>query len=597
MLPFNVAAETPTLRLPTQTVTMKVVYVWQDSYFKMTLTNVPAGYDITDGEYPGWCVEVATEMTTGVNHKVQLYSSYDAHMPESFKSAHWDKVNYIINNRDGYDRQTIQEVIWYFICKDPLPANNSNAVNLAAEANASGAGFVPTFGQKIAVLAFVTNTQYLVQRSFFEFTLRPAVALGDFVWNDLNNNGVQDNGEPGLQGITIRLLNETGATLNTTTTNSYGYYSFSGYEEGNYSLQFVIKASNYRFSPANKADVDDALDSDADKTTGKTEVFTAFTPGVNDMSWDAGMYQVEESGNSGSPGTPTPPPAVPNQAPTADGTAGEPYVILFDEQPIWFNASRSVDSDGTIVSYHWIFGDGATADGKIVNHTYTSPGNYSVNLTVTDNDGAKDYYTTNAHIRLPNVPPLPPTLTGSQTGSADEIYVLHFVTTDSNNDNIKYMVTWGDGTYDTTALLNSGEDSSKTHQWASWGFYTIQVYAEDDFANATSNLSRLTVAVDVLHIGAYGYLIDTDSNGEYDAFYSNSTGSQTTATRQQTGVYLIDTNGDGKADLQYDPTTQATREYPEALSTNYTMLLLGLVIAIVVVLIIAFVMRRRWKKP
>jgi PKD repeat protein len=356
------------------------------------------------------------------------------------------------------------------------------------------------------------------------------------------------------------------------------------------------KASNYRFSPANKAGVDDALDSDADKTTGKTTVFTAFT-GLNDLTWDAGMYLVEEPGDPGDPGTPTPPPATPNQAPTADGTAGEPYVILFDDQPIWFNGSRSDDSDGTIASYHWTFGDGNTKDGMIVNHTYTSPGNYSVTLRVTDDDGAMDNYTTNAHIRLPNQPPLAPTLTGSLTGSTDETYVLRLVSTDANNDNVFYFVSWGDGTDNMTSLLNSGQSTTMLHRWATWGFFTIQAYAQDGYANATSEISRLIVAVDVLHVGTHGYLIDTDSNGEYDAFYSNSTGSQTTANRQQTGVYLIDTNGDGKADLQYDPTTNNYREYPEALATNYTMLLVGLVIAIIVVLLIAFLMRRRWKKP
>jgi len=62
-------------------------------------------------------------------------------------------------------------------------------------------------------------------------------------------------------------------------------------------------------------------------------------------------------------------------------------------------------------------------------------------------------------------------------------------------------------------------------------------------------------------------------------------------------VYLIDTNGDDKFDLQYDPSTNAYREYPEALAPSYTMLLVGLVIVILVVLIIGYVMRRRWKKP
>jgi PKD repeat protein len=54
---------------------------------------------------------------------------------------------------------------------------------------------------------------------------------------------------------------------------------------------------------------------------------------------------------------------------------------------ITFDASASNDSDGTIVSYEWDFGDGSTASGQVVTHTYSEPGGYSVALTVTDNDG------------------------------------------------------------------------------------------------------------------------------------------------------------------------------------------------------------------
>ena len=47
------------------------------------------------------------------------------------------------------------------------------------------------------------------------------------------------------------------------------------------------------------------------------------------------------------------------------------------------------DSDGSIVSYVWDFGDGATAKGASVSHIYNVTGSYTATLTVTDNDGAK----------------------------------------------------------------------------------------------------------------------------------------------------------------------------------------------------------------
>jgi hypothetical protein len=57
-----------------------------------------------------------------------------------------------------------------------------------------------------------------------------------------------------------------------------------------------------------------------------------------------------------------------------------------------FDASNSFDPDGTIQSYDWDFGDGSTASGPIVVHTYEQPGEYTVILTVTDNAGMNTSY-------------------------------------------------------------------------------------------------------------------------------------------------------------------------------------------------------------
>jgi hypothetical protein len=174
------AASEPTVRLPTHLVTMRAEYGDQ-SWFDMTLSRIPPGYDVTNGPYLGWCVQKDTNMTRGVNHAVRLYSSYDPAMPSNFTNDNWDKVNYVLNNKQG-GRESIQRAIWYYICNDPYPTNDTDAQAMIADANASGDGFIPSYDEKIAILVDVINDIYSIQRTFFEFSLRSAVALGDLVW-------------------------------------------------------------------------------------------------------------------------------------------------------------------------------------------------------------------------------------------------------------------------------------------------------------------------------------------------------------------------------------------------------------------------------
>nr|WP_236143254.1 SdrD B-like domain-containing protein [Nostoc sp. CMAA1605] len=118
-------------------------------------------------------------------------------------------------------------------------------------------------------------------------------SLGDFVFNDANNNGIQDIGETGVGGVKVELV-ANGIVIGTTSTNADGSYGFSGLTPGNYQVKFTAP-TGYQFSPANQG-TDDAKDSDADVTTGLTQSVT-LTSGEFNGTLDAGLVALASIGD------------------------------------------------------------------------------------------------------------------------------------------------------------------------------------------------------------------------------------------------------------------------------------------------------------
>ncbi|MCD1259295.1 carboxypeptidase regulatory-like domain-containing protein [Paenibacillus athensensis] len=120
--------------------------------------------------------------------------------------------------------------------------------------------------------------------------------LGDFVWDDLNANGIQDAGEPGLPGVTVELYNaNTNALLNTAVTDAGGQYLFTHLRLLNpYKVKF-LKPAGFKESPAH-AGADDSVDSDRDVVTGFSHTVSLLSV-VNDLTVDAGFYQLARLGD------------------------------------------------------------------------------------------------------------------------------------------------------------------------------------------------------------------------------------------------------------------------------------------------------------
>ena len=106
---------------------------------------------------------------------------------------------------------------------------------------------------------------------------------------------------------------------------------------------------------------------------------------------NAGTYNVSltvtdnQGASSASSATTATITAAGNQPPTAN--ANGPYTGT-PGAAVSFSSAGSTDSDGSIASYSWTFGDGGTSTAANPTHTYSNAGTYAVTLTVTDNNGA-----------------------------------------------------------------------------------------------------------------------------------------------------------------------------------------------------------------
>jgi hypothetical protein len=127
------------------------------------------------------------------------------------------------------------------------------------------------------------------QQSFGTIAAPATASIGDIVFADLNNTGLEsgfDSG-PGIGGVTVELLNSTGTSvLETTTTNSSGLYSFTGLAAGVYEVKFV-SPTGYGLSTEGVGS-NAAVNSSANQTTGITAQIT-LTAGEADHNVEAGL--------------------------------------------------------------------------------------------------------------------------------------------------------------------------------------------------------------------------------------------------------------------------------------------------------------------
>lgn len=161
----------PSINLPPGTVNATLINPGPLSYWKITLSNVPSGYDVTNGIYVGWCCDQTFTINNGATLAVTLYSSYNPLQPWKGGDPGWNKVNYIINHKQG-TADDVQAAIWHYIDSNGGNQADPDVIAMEAAANTNGGSYVPPPGGLLAVVLYKAGSQ----ATFIEVIV-PAVQL------------------------------------------------------------------------------------------------------------------------------------------------------------------------------------------------------------------------------------------------------------------------------------------------------------------------------------------------------------------------------------------------------------------------------------
>ncbi len=176
-----------------------------------------------------------------------------------------------------------------------------------------------------------------------------------------------------------------------------------------------------------------------------------------------------------------------------------------------FDGSGSSDTDGSVVAYDWAFGDGSTASGAQVNHTFANNGTYSVSLTVTDDGGATGSNSVDVAVNDGNNELQSGVPVSGLAGAKDE-ELDYFINTTADNQRVVVNISGGSG--DADLYVKTGAVPSKTS-------YDCRPYVGGNNESCTVTVGT----ADSVHVKLIGYSAFSDvalvatvsdiSNGEY----------------------------------------------------------------------------------
>lgn len=351
----------------------------------------------------------------------------------------------------------------------------------------------------------------------FSWTKNPETLIGYRLYYKSGASGPPYNGTGAIEGPSpVETGNVTSFTIHGLSENETYYFTLTAYNsqgESGYSNELVL----YPASPTNTLPTASAGSFSIQKNTAYSGRLTAsdpdndpltfilvsngslgaaeitdpatgsftYTPTLGSLGEDAFAFKVNDGhGDSNIAsigitilgGNEPPRPVI-----STSSTVGEvPLTVHFD-------GTGSSDSDGTIQSFTWDFGDGISASGPEISHTYTMEGTYSAVLTVTDNSNSSASATTPILTTKPvNESPQALISVAADQGTAPmTVFFNGGGSVDPDGKIIDYFWNFNDGTI--------GSGPSATHVFTRPGTYSASLTVTDNQGAADRSSRVITV--------------------------------------------------------------------------------------------------------
>jgi len=263
---------------------------------------------------------------------------------------------------------------------------------------------------------------------------------------------------------------------------------------------------------------------------------------------------------------------------------------------------QSKDSDGSISSWFWSFGDGLTSTFKDPTHKYERKGLYNVALQVTDNDGLTD--TVVKSVQVYNLPPVASFIISQTSVKTGREIQFTDSSTDPDKDILTYQWNFGDGF--TSTLQNP------KHSFTSSGTKSITLTVNDDGGLTSSVTKTITITPNISPQASFSVstekqeaekeVVFTNKASDTDGLiisYNWSFGDNEVST-EANPVHVYKKSGDYVVTLKVTDEDGATNSITKSITItepiNYPLYIL-IFIAIVSIIGVIVYFKRSGKKP